>query len=160
MPDHEGGCLCGAVRYHVTQDPLWVTACFCHFCQRATGALGLIEPIFDTSAFAVIKGAPKRYTHISDGSGKGVYVHFCDQCGTKTHLTFERWPDRLGVYAGTFDNPSWFEFSPANSKFIFLDSAARGSMVPAGFKTFREHAATADGEPIEPEMLDEVLHLR
>ncbi|WP_204113901.1 GFA family protein [Shimia biformata] len=156
----DGGCLCGKLRYRVTTQPLWVTACFCHFCQRATGAQGMVEPIFDIDAFEITEGTPTRYVHISGGSGKEVQVHFCATCGTKTHLTFERWPDRLGVYAGTFDDPGWFEFSPGNSKFIFLDSAARGTLVPSGFKVFREHAATPDGTPLDPEVFDEILHIR
>lgn len=160
MVMQEGGCLCGKLRYRVTTPPLWVTACFCHFCQRATGAQGLIEPIFDIGAFEIIDGKPKRYVHVSGGSGKEVHVHFCADCGTKTHLTFERWPDRLGVYAGTFDTPGWFEFTPENSKYIFLDSAVRGTLVPAGYKVFREHAATRDGTSLAPEILREVLHIR
>jgi hypothetical protein len=157
---HDGGCLCGRIRYRVETDPLWVTVCFCSFCQRATGSTGMVEPIFDIGAFHVTAGAPRRYAHVSGGSGKLVHVHFCPDCGTKTHLTFERWPDRLGVYAGTFDQPGWFEFSPANSKFIFLDNAARGTLVPPGFKTYGQHAAGPDGTPLEPRVLDEVLHLR
>lgn len=160
MTIHQGGCLCGALRYETVAEPLWVTVCFCHFCQRATGAQGMVEPIFDTLAFRVIKGVPKRYTHVSTGSGKGVFVHFCAEYGTKSHLTFERWPDRLGVYAGTFDDPGWFELSHENSKYIFLESAARGTLVPAGFKTFQQHAATAEGVTLDPVVLDEVLHLR
>ncbi|MCI5095271.1 MAG: GFA family protein [Rhodobacteraceae bacterium] len=160
MSHHPGQCLCGALRYRVTAAPLWVTACFCHFCQRATGASGVIEPIFDIDAFEITHGTPTRYVHISAGSGKEVHVHFCATCGTKTHLTFERWPDRLGVYAGTFDDPGWFDFTPDNSKFIFLDSAARGTLVPAGFKTFAQHAAAPDGTPLPPEILEEILHIR
>ena len=160
MTVHEGGCLCGRLRYRVTTDPLWVTACFCRFCQRATGALSMLEPIFDTAAFEIVAGRDKTYTHVSTGSGKEVYVHFCDACGTKTHLTFERWPDRLGLYAGTFDDPAWFDFTPENSKYIFLDSAVRGTLLPPGFKVYRQHAATAEGVPLDPEVLDEALHLR
>ena len=160
MTEHEGGCLCGKLRYQVTTDPLWVTACFCHFCQRATGAMGAIEPIFDRNAFRTMSGNAKSYTHISKGSGMELYVHFCGDCGTKTHLTFARWPDRLAVYAGTFDDPGWFDFSPENSKYIFLDSAVRGTMVPAGFKTYAQHAATSDGTPLDPEILTEALHIR
>ena len=74
--------------------------------------------------------------------------------------TFSRWPDRLGVYAGTFDDPGWFEFTPENSKYIFLDSATFAAFVPAGFKAFRQHAATVDGTPLEPEIFDHILHLR
>lgn len=160
MTPREGGCLCGALRYHVTAPPLWVTACFCGFCQRATGSLGMVEPIFDRPAFGITGGAPRRYAHVSGGSGKKVNVHFCADCGTKTHLTFERWPDRLGVYAGTFDDPGWFEFTPENSKYIFLDNAVRGTLVPAGFKTYAQHAATPDGAPLDPLVLEEVLHVR
>jgi hypothetical protein len=120
----------------------------------------MIEPIFDIGAFEITQGTPTRYVHISAGSGKEVHVHFCATCGTKTHLTFERWPDRLGVYAGTFDDPGWFDFTPDNSKFIFLDSAARRTLVPAGFKTFAQHAAAPDGTPLPPEILEEILHIR
>jgi hypothetical protein len=157
---HAGGCLCGSLRYEVTSDPLWVVMCFCHFCQRATGSQGMVEPIFDVAAFRFIAGDPKRYAHVSTGSGAEVFVHFCADCGTKTHLTFARWPERLGVYAGTFDDPGWFDFTPGNSKYIFLDSAARGTLVPAGVKTYGQHSQDLDGAPLAPVILDEVLHLR
>ncbi|GAB4287503.1 MAG: hypothetical protein Kow0058_07180 [Roseovarius sp.] len=160
MNPRQGGCLCGGLRYQVTTPPLWVTACFCRFCQRATGALGMVEPIFEITAFAIAAGRPTRYTHVSAGSGREVYVHFCARCGTKTHLTFERWPERLGVYAGTFDDPAWFDLTPDNSKYIFLDDAVRGTLVPAGFKTYARHATTPEGAPLDPLVLDEILHIR
>ena len=47
MTSQHGGCLCGALRFTVTTKPLWVTACFCSFCQRSTGTMGIVEPIFD-----------------------------------------------------------------------------------------------------------------
>ena len=158
MDDHHGGCLCGRLRYCTKGAPLWVTACFCQFCQRATGALSLVEPIFDVAQFRITKGTASRYDHVSAGSCKAVHVHFCSNCGTKSHLTFERWPDRLGVYAGTFDDPGWFSFSPQNSKFIFTDSAVRGAMVPPGFPSYPQHAATADGTRLTPEISDTVRH--
>lgn len=160
MTQNSGGCLCGALRYTVSKPPLWVTICTCTFCQRATGAQGMVEPIFEITDLEFTKGTPKQYAHRSSGSGKNVFVHFCETCGTKTHLTFERWPDKLGVYAGTFDRPGWFEISPDNTKYIFRDNAARGTLFPAGFKTYPQHAATAEGVPLDPEVLDEVLHLR
>lgn len=120
----------------------------------------MVEPIFNRPDFQITQGTARCYTHVSGGSGKNVYVHFCENCGTKTHLTFERWPDRLGIYAGTFDAPGWFELSPDNSKIIFVGDATRGTLVPAGFKIYQKHAATPEGAPIDPQVLDEVLHLR
>ncbi|MBO9450139.1 GFA family protein [Tropicibacter sp. R16_0] len=160
MDVHKGGCLCGALRYQISGDPLWVTACFCRFCQRASGGQGVVLPAFELTQIDVTDGEPTVYPHISEGSGKAVNIHFCARCGTKTHVTFERWPDRMGVYAGTFDDPGWFDFSQENSKFIFVDEAVRGTVIPPGYKVFRQHAATADGTPLSPEIMQEALHIR
>ena len=35
---HEGGCVCGAVRYRTEGTPLRVSACHCTFCQKRTGS--------------------------------------------------------------------------------------------------------------------------
>ena len=34
----EGGCACGAVRYRLTSEPLFVHCCHCLNCQRQTGS--------------------------------------------------------------------------------------------------------------------------
>jgi hypothetical protein len=44
MARHEGGCLCGKVRFAVSADPMRVTVCHCRFCQRNTGTAYLAEP--------------------------------------------------------------------------------------------------------------------
>ena len=150
VPIHEGGCLCGDVRYASDANPIRVTVCFCRFCQRATGSTGMVEPIFARNTFRVTFGRVTRYELLSRGSGKRIMINFCPTCGTKLFLEFERFPDIIGAYAGTFDDPNWFERSPSNTKFIFLDSAQRGTMVPAGFKVFRQHSLLSDGTPVEP----------
>ena len=43
---HQGGCLCGEVRYRTTAKPVRITICHCTFCQRLTGSAYLVEPIF------------------------------------------------------------------------------------------------------------------
>lgn len=154
MSMHNGGCLCGNIRYAASTNPVRVTVCFCKFCQRATGSTGMVEPIFERPAFRVTFGKPTRFELQSAGSGKRVTVNFCPTCGTKLFLEFERFPDAIGVYGGTFDDPDWFERNPGNTKFIFLDMAQEGTLVPAGYNTFREHAILADGTPVEPTVFD------
>ena len=150
MVSHEGGCLCGAVRYAARTEPIRVTYCHCRFCQRATGSAYLVEPIFQKSDFTIIAGKPATYSQASVGSGKRVTVNFCSNCGTKLLFDFERFPDIYGVFAGTFDDPNWFERPARISKHIFLDSAQAGTVIPAGVSTFREHAMRNDGTPVEP----------
>ncbi len=150
MSAQEGGCLCGAIRYAAKAQPVRLTICHCRFCQRATGSAYMVEPIFRKTDFEVISGQPKVYQQRSQGSGKRVDVHFCADCGTKLYLAFERFPDVVGVYAGTFDNPNWFERSDENSKHIFLSAAQHGTVIPAGVAGFQAHMITNDGKPIEP----------
>lgn len=154
MPVAEGGCLCGSVRYAVQSQPVRVTICHCRFCQRATGGAYLVEPVFDKGDFSVITGAPRTYEHRSEGSGKRLTIHFCETCGTKLFLTFERFPDVAGIYGGTFDDPNWFGRTAENSKHIFLGVAQHGTVIPAGVNTFLEYATTRDGTPLEPTIFD------
>ena len=155
MDIHMGGCLCGGVRYSTRGQPGRVTVCHCRFCQKATGSAYMVEPIFEAENLALLCGSPKVYEQVSVGSGKSVFVHFCPDCGTKLWLSFERFPDVVGVYAGTFDDPCWFPIAPASSKHIFLDAARSDVVIPAGLPTFAEHATTADGVAQEATVFDE-----
>jgi hypothetical protein len=150
MPSQSGGCLCGKVRYLVTSEPTHVTICHCKFCQRATGAAYLVEPIFKRSSFEITTGVPKVYSAVSAGSGNRVDAHFCADCGTKLYLGFEKAAELVGIYGGTFDDPNWFERTPENARHIFMSSAQKGTIIPAGYKVFHDHVITKDGSPREP----------
>jgi hypothetical protein len=67
MTRHEGGCLCGAVRFALSADPLRVTVCHCHFCQRNTGTAYLVEPVFAKTEFQITSGTPKTHDLVSEG---------------------------------------------------------------------------------------------
>src|SRR5436309_701097 len=96
----EGGCLCGRLRYSVANTPIRVT--FCNwFCQPATGAAYMVEPIFRRSDVQIAIGRPALYRHRSTGSNKLVEVHFCSDRGTNILLSFERFPDIFGLCGGT-----------------------------------------------------------
>ncbi len=132
-----------------------VTICHCRFCQKGTGSAYLVEPIFSKANFALTSGEPKVYQHRSEGSGKLVDVHFCGHCGTKLFLSFERFPSVVGLYAGTFDDPNWFERSTESTRHIFLSVAQRRTIIPAGFKCYQEHATGNDRRPIKPAVFDQ-----
>lgn len=147
---HEGGCLCGTIRYCVESDPLHVTICHCKFCQRATGSAFLIEPIFQASDFQLLAGEPKTYAQTSAGSGKKLTVNFCPDCGTKLFNTLERLPHVVPVYGGTFDDPNWFDRSPKVARHIFASFAQRGTLIPAGYEVYAERSVLDDGTKATP----------
>ena len=157
---HEGGCLCGAVRYRTTAPPLRVTICHCTFCQRFTGSAYLVEPIFRRGDVSFSGAPPKTYAHRSDGSGKRVTLSFCATCGTTLYLDLERFPDILGLCGGTFDDPNWFERGDSNTRHIFTRSAQDGTMLPPGIATYEAHALALDGTPNAPIVLAHATMVR
>jgi hypothetical protein len=158
MPDkHEGGCLCGDVRYGTVGEPLRVTICHCTFCQRLTGSAFLVEAIFRKEDVVFSGTSARSYNHRSDGSGKRVTLNFCTRCSTTLYFDLERFPEILGICAGTFDDPSWFDRSPETCRHIFTRSAQKGVVLPAGLKLYREHALQLDGSPNVPIVLAHAL---
>lgn len=145
-----GGCLCRSVRYEVRAEPIRVTICHCTFCQRLTGSAFLVEPIFKRTDVTFTAAAPSVYQHRSDGSGKLVAVHFCPACGVHVMLSFERFPEVVGLFGGTFDDPNWFDRGPEKCRHIFTRSAQKGVVLPAGIEIYTDHALAPDGTPNKP----------
>ena len=154
---HEGGCLCGDIRYKTSAEPLRVTICHCTFCQRSTGSAFLVEPIFRKQDVVFSGVTPTTYDHRSDSSRKRVTLNFCGRCGTKIYLDLERFPDVVGLCGGTFDDPNWFQHDASKCRHIFTRSAQNGIVLPAGVDTFREHALQFDGTPNKPTVLAHAL---
>ena len=100
---HEGGCLCGAVRYRTTGAPLAVAHCHCASCRRASGAAVVTWAVFPKSRFEVTAGAPVRHA-----SSPGVIRTFCGRCGSPLTYETERRPDQIDVTVGTLDRPEAF----------------------------------------------------
>jgi hypothetical protein len=148
----DGGCLCGRLRYRCHGKPDWLIICYCRFCQRATGSDRMVEPLFHPDAFKVVAGTPKVFDLPSAGSGKTIHVHFCPDCGTKIALTFERFPESLGLYAGTLDDPSLIDVPPDEGWQIFVSEARPDTVIQAGIPAYLRYAKDDDGGP-EPDLV-------
>jgi|SRR5688572_16307252 len=103
---HEGGCLCGAVRYAATGAPLRVSVCHCTYCQRRTGSAFAIVMAFPKDDVQV-RGETVTHEHRSDVSGRWLRLHFCPRCGTTVTETTEKSPGTVIVQGGTLDDASW-----------------------------------------------------
>jgi hypothetical protein len=106
---HEGGCVCGAVRYRVKNAPFRTGVCHCKFCQRRTGSAFGVGVYFRKDDFQLIQGELKAYEHRSDESGRWLRMEFCPNCGTTVTWTLELFPDGRGVAGGSFDDPRWIQ---------------------------------------------------
>jgi hypothetical protein len=102
-----GGCLCGAVRYECTGEPVFSLLCHCRDCQRQSGSAYAAAVRVPATAFRVTQGEPKHYIKLAD-SGNQVTRAFCLECGCMLFLRVSARPDLVGIRVGTLDDPSWF----------------------------------------------------
>jgi len=107
--EHQGGCLCGNIRYTVNGKPEIAAVCHCRYCQLRSGsAFGSIA-YFKEDNFEIISGKLKQFNFTSE-SGKKWETHFCDQCGTTVFCRLEVRAGLSGICTGTFDPPTfWFD---------------------------------------------------
>ena len=95
---HEGGCLCGRLRYRITAKPLQVCHCHCSLCRRASGAAFLTWVAFPVGAFAFTDGEPGVFkaTDVAERA-------FCPRCGTQLTFRHEESAHQVDVTAGSLD---------------------------------------------------------
>jgi hypothetical protein len=139
---HEGGCVCGAVRYVITGDPLRVTVCHCTWCQRRTGSAFSVESAFNEEQVEITGGPITKYRHISDESGRWLDLEFCPTCGANIGFTLEWRPGIRVIDADTFDDPSWVNSDRCQFRYTFLRSAQNWSEVPEGAERYEKHVTT------------------
>ena len=99
-----GGCSCGAIRYEISADPVFMLNCHCRDCQRATGSA--YAPVVVVPRSAVRITGEVKYFKVVGESGKYVERGFCPKCGSRVNGNLERFPDVVGFLAGSLDDPS------------------------------------------------------
>ena len=103
MVEFAGGCLCGAVRYTATAEPVSVGVCHCRDCQKFTGsAFGALAGFLKTAVTFV--GTMKTYSS-PGGSGMPILRHFCGECGSSVAEEAGPVPHLVILNVGTLDDP-------------------------------------------------------
>lgn len=99
---HEGGCLCGAVRFTTEGEPLNVRICHCRNCQKAMGSPFFARALFDQRNLKV-EGNTAHYL-----STEALERVFCTTCGTRL---FSRRTNGtvVGVALAAFDDRNAFQ---------------------------------------------------
>ena len=101
-----GRCLCGAVTYLISGEPLGMGQCHCKDCQRASGT-GHMSLVRFKKDDVVIKGQTASYGSKAD-SGNINTRHFCPTCGGRIYGENSARPEVINVSVGCMDDNSWF----------------------------------------------------
>lgn len=126
----EGGCSCGAVRYRLASDPLFVHCCHCRSCQRQTGSAFVINAMIEADRVLLLRGAPAAIgVPRDDGSTQRILR--CPTCQIAVWSFYTR-PQVCFVRAGTLDDPA----SVAPDVHIYVRSKLPWVTLPGSIPAF------------------------
>lgn len=109
MTQHEGGCLCGAVRFRTTGNPVRSMACHCTTCKQRSGSPYGVGVYFNEDQVEFLAGTLQHYQFESDTSGRWIRNEFCSVCGSAVTWTTQMRPGLRAIAGGSFDNPDWYD---------------------------------------------------
>ncbi|KAF8987041.1 Mss4-like protein [Cyathus striatus] len=107
-----GSCLCKAVKYEVTGDPVTLRVCHCVNCRKATGSAFMTNAFFMEKNVQIVQGADKVKCYRDNETKDGFPLDrfFCTECGSNLFLRPTRKESQIKIVAlGTLnDEVNWF----------------------------------------------------
>jgi hypothetical protein len=140
--EREGGCACGAVRYRLASEPLFVHCCHCLNCQRQTGSAFVVNVLIEADRVELLEGEPEPVP-VPRSGGKKQKIWRCAECQTALYSQYTS-PRVRFVRAGTLDDPS----SVAPDVHIFTRSKLPWLTLPESVPAFNVYY---DTEKLWPE---------
>jgi len=98
-------CSCGQLSAKVSGEPIRVSVCHCHACQRRTGSVFGAQARFAREAVE-ISGEGTAYVRVGDEGGKAKFT-FCPVCGATVYFTAEGREDSIVIPVGAFAESSF-----------------------------------------------------
>lgn len=100
MVERTARCACGALSVTGVGEPVKISACHCHSCQRRTGSAFSVAVFYGRDQVAQ-NGQSRTFVRPGD-SGLDVEFYFCPVCGASV-LWYPRFrPQWVGVAIGCF----------------------------------------------------------
>ena len=141
----EGGCACGAVRYRMTSQPMFVHCCHCRWCQRETGSAFALNALIEAERVVLLRGEPET-VHTPSSSGIGQKIARCPDCRIALWSHYGGSGDAVSfVRVGTLDEPD--RLPP--DVHIFTGSRQPWVVIPPGSLAVAEYYDPDDYWPEE-----------
>jgi hypothetical protein len=141
----EGGCGCGAVRYRLNDEPIFVNNCHCTICQRQTGTGSAVNAFIESERLELLSGELTRH-EMKTGSGGNQVVVRCARCGTPVWSHYPRMGEKgAAVRVGTLDDASAVRPDAA----IYAANKPDWAPLPEGVPQFKGYYNPAELLPPE-----------
>ena len=98
-----GGCLCGKIRYTVSQPLEKIIACHCINCQKSSGTGAMQNAVVPSTAVSFTAGKPKVFADTA-ASGNTLNRYFCADCGSPIYSQRATMPEVMVIKVGSLDD--------------------------------------------------------
>jgi hypothetical protein len=102
--ERTGGCSCGALRYRLASEPMFVHCCHCLNCQRQTGSAFVINLLIEADRVEVLEGTPAE-VEVPRDEGRPQRIFRCPNCQIAVFSEYSS-PNVRFVRGGTLDDPT------------------------------------------------------
>jgi hypothetical protein len=126
-----GKCLCGAISYQASGEPVFGGNCYCADCRKTSGSHTAVMAYQEPAV--KLSGAAKEFSSKGD-SGNNITRGFCANCGSPLYSRSEGMPGIILLKAGALDEPE--HFKPGVS--IYTSRAPSWDQPPASLPAFPE----------------------
>ena len=108
-----GGCMCGTVRWQLSEPPIGSGCCHCKRCQRRTGSSVSVSALAAADSFEVTAGEEAIRAWKPES---GWHKHFCCECGSALFALDPGNDAVIGLRMGGFDDdpgvrPAFHQFT-------------------------------------------------
>jgi hypothetical protein len=124
MTTRTASCSCGQLTAEVSGDPVRVSICHCHACQRRTGSVFGAQARF-ARASVEVTGKGTDFVRVGDEGGRFRFT-FCPQCGATLYYVQEGHEERIAIPVGAFADSNF----PAPSFSVYEERMHAWVVVP------------------------------
>jgi hypothetical protein len=132
-PARDGGCACGAVRYRLASEPMFVHCCHCLNCQRQTGSAFVVNLLIEAERVELL-AAEAVPVDVPRDDGGVQRIFRCPDCQVAVFSEYSR-PEVRFVRGGTLDDPT--DTTP--DVHIYTRSKVDWVRLPAEARAFEEY---------------------
>ena len=105
MTTRTATCSCGQLRVTCEGEPVRISMCHCHACQRRTGSVFGVQARFPDAALRTDGRESQWIRRVDDGDE--VLYHFCPVCASTVLWQVRSLPGFSMVAVGAFNDPSF-----------------------------------------------------
>lgn len=96
-----GGCVCGQVKFRISEPLVGAANCYCKRCQRRTGTAFSVTALTQPGSFEIVAGEELVRTYHPQGDGW--LKSFCSNCGGHLFTTNPENEELIAIRMGALD---------------------------------------------------------